>query len=219
MKIKLNEEEKNQISEAIKRAESLTSGEIVPVFRDRSGRYEEARWRGSIFSITIALFLLLFFERAQWNAAPFTTPFTAIMLFVAGLAGYFTFHLGPAFLQRMIIGKRAMKEQVNQAAFTAFVQKEIFRTKDRTGVLIFISEFERHVVVIGDSGIHAHVKEGEWNAIVKIIVTGLRSGNMAKGVIQAVEACGAILEKSSLPRQPDDQNELPDIISQESYEK
>jgi putative membrane protein len=219
MKIKLNEEEKIQISEAIKRAESLTSGEIVPVFRDRSSRYEEARWKGSLFFITTAVLLLLFFERIQWNAVPITIYVTAMILFIAGFVGYFTFHLGPASLQRMIIGKRAMKDQVNQTAFAAFVQKEVFRTKDRTGVLIFISEFERVVVILGDSGIHAHVKEGEWDAIVKMIVTGLRSGNVANGLIQAVEACGAILEKSGLPRQPDDQNELPDIISQESYEK
>ena len=39
-------------------------------------------------------------------------------------------------------------------AMAAFVEEEVFSTRDRTGILLFLSLFEHRVVVLGDSGIN-----------------------------------------------------------------
>ena len=44
-------------------------------------------------------------------------------------------------------------EEVQEAVLTAFFKEELYRTRDETGILIFISVFEHKVWVLADRGI------------------------------------------------------------------
>lgn len=83
------------------------------------------------------------------------------------------------------------------------------KTRDRTGVLLFVAAKDRAIEVLGDAGIHAKVPEGFWDALVAKLSTAFKAGRHAEGLCEAVREIGALLSEH-FPRKPDDANELPD---------
>lgn len=77
-----------------------------------------------------------------------------------------------------------------------------------------ISELERQVVVLGDSGVDAHVGANGWRDIVDGLVREVAAGRAADGLVTAVERVGAVLA-THLPRGADDRDELPDRVIDE----
>jgi putative membrane protein len=103
-----------------------------------------------------------------------------------------------------------MDHRVRQMARSVFLEKEVFRTQRRTGILLFVSLFERRVAVIGDSGIHSRVAPAEWDAIAAAVAAGIRAGHPGPAIAAAVDACGRLMERHGLVGEPGDRNELPD---------
>ena len=114
-------------------------------------------------------------------------------------------------LQRLF-AKQKMLHRVWQRAYQAFVDEEVFETKARTGILIFISLLERQVVVLGDSGINQKVTLKTWDDIVQKIINGIKSGQPAAGIISAVTQCGLLLKEHGFAKTGDDTNKRPDVI-------
>jgi len=102
----------------------------------------------------------------------------------------------------------------NQRATAAFVDQEVFRTRDRTGILIFLSLLERRVVVLADAGINARVPQVEWDAIVALVVAGMRQGQPGPALATAIRRSGDLLAAHRFERRPDDRDELADDLRQ-----
>ena len=201
-----------RISAAVAAAEMGTSGEIVPVFVEASGPYAEAAWRAGTALGVIAVV-----------AGDFLAPdgmalhlFTPLLVFAAAFAaGFYGAPFVPS-LHRRLAGRRAMDEQVSLRAEAAFTREEVFATRDRTGILIFVSLLERKVRVLADSGIHARAADGTWDGVVGKVVSGMKAGRPADGIVDAVELCGRLLREHGFVARPDDTNELPDSLRIES---
>jgi putative membrane protein len=84
-------------------------------------------------------------------------------------------------------------------------------TRDRTGILIFVSLFERRVVVLGDLGIHAKVGDDHWQKTSDAILSGIARGALADGIVAGVKACGDVLAEH-FPASPKQANELEDRL-------
>ena len=193
-------------------AENGTSGEIVPVVVEASGPYAEASWKaGTVLgAMAVAAGDLL---AQDWVAAHSTTP---LLVFAAAFAaGFFGAPFAPPLLRRLA-GRRAMDEQVSLRAEAAFTREQVFATRDRTGILIFVSLLERKVRVLADSGIHAKAADGTWDGVVGKVVSGMKAGRPADGIVEAVELCGQLLRQHGFVARPDDTNELPDSLRIES---
>ncbi|RPH37202.1 hypothetical protein EHM92_03310 [bacterium] len=115
-------------------------------------------------------------------------------------------------LKRWFAGNLLMERRVAQRAAEAFVSEEVFKTRERTGIMIFLSILEHKVLVLGDSGINAKVKSEEWDDVVKRIVTGIRSGKPAEGLIDGIAQCGVLLQKHGVAIRQDDSDELSDSL-------
>jgi putative membrane protein len=89
---------------------------------------------------------------------------------------------------------------------------EVFKTAGRTGILIFLSLFERRVVILADSGIHAAVPPSAWDEIAGRLAASLKRGERGAALVRAIQECGALLERPPLSRAADDANELPDTL-------
>ena len=81
-------------------------------------------------------------------------------------AGMALTHFVPS-VKRLLAGRTLLRKRVSQRAAEAFIAEEVFDTRERTGILLFVSLFERHVLVVGDSGINTHVKQEEWDDVVR----------------------------------------------------
>ena len=210
MKNFLTKEELEAIKQAVAKAEQRTSGEIVPYFVDRSDSYDIAIWRGAsvlaILAMAIAGFIQLFYN--GWGLAWLYSGqgmafFVVIVGFIGALLGAYV----PP-MKRLLAGSNLIDRTVHNRATRAFVEEEVFNTRDRTGILLFISLLEHRIEVIGDEGINRKVGPDDWIEVVSKIRNGLKTRKVAEGLIDAIELCGQLLERRGVEIQPDDSDEL-----------
>lgn len=188
-------------------AEAKTSGEIVPVVAPRSSRYDWIGYRAALLGwlAATALAVWLHFYR------PFMLEFWETqVLQIAGLV------LGWLVSRSrwgvwLLVPERVLAEEVAQAAHVSFVRNGLMNTRDRTGVLVYVSLRERRVQILGDKGIHEKVGDSFWQAECDRIVAGIRGGRAADGLAEAIRSVGEKLQQH-FPRREDDQNELPDRV-------
>jgi putative membrane protein len=115
------------------------------------------------------------------------------------------------FLKRLFISDHQIEEEVQEAALTNFYTKGLYRTKDETGILIYISILERRVWVLADRGINEKVKKEAWKEIVDMIISGIKNKSQGQAICDAIEKTGAILSEH-FPRKKDDKDELDNLI-------
>lgn len=105
-----------------------------------------------------------------------------------------------------------IEEDVLDHAAFIFEELGMHRTRDRNGVLIYLSVADRKVAVIGDSGIDAVVPKGFWTDVVAVMKLHLAAGHHGKGIAEAVHLVGEKLV-AFFPLRDDDTNELSNEIS------
>lgn len=209
--IKFSEQEKQNIKEAVNKVEKTTSGEIVTFFVNKSNNYINA----AIFSSLIAglFFLLLINVLSYFWLLPFKLDIFLYSLFqilFMGM-GFIMVYFIPS-LKRSLTKKEKLQREVHNKANEAFISEEVFNTKDRTGILIFISEFEHIVEIVADSGINQKAERAELTEIVQTIISGIKNKRAAKGIVTAIHQYGNLLVKSGYTIKEDDQNELKDDL-------
>jgi len=201
------------VRRAVAAAEAESAGEIVPYVVAASDPYPGAAWKGATFGALLAA--LLAWAVVRWGDFWGGQLFWVALPAAAGAAlGFLAVHL-LAPLRRRLAGAELIDLRTRRRAAAAFVEQEVFATADRVGILLFLSLFERRVVVLADSGIHARVGEGEWDAIVARMVAGIRRGETEAALVAGVRECGDLLARHGLPRRPGHGNELADDLRQE----
>ncbi len=202
--------DRDAIAAAVTAAERETAGEIVPFAVAASDGYEVAAWKGATLGALLGVLAAAAVHRvaALWGASELWLQGPAAVGAALGfLLGHFV-----APVRRWLVGRAVLEREVQQRAQEEFLSQEVFRTRDRTGILIFVSLFERQVTVLADSGIHAAVEQGAWRELVDELAAGIRRGEPGPAMVRAVERCGALLRAHHVERRAEDVNELPDDL-------
>lgn len=110
--------------------------------------------------------------------------------------------------RRLLVGHDTLERRVRMRAAQAFLDEELFATRDRTGVLLFVALFERRVEIVCDEGVRRKVPEGVWPEVASELARGLRTHQAGPALVAAVERCGVLLEAHGVERRPDDADEL-----------
>ncbi len=199
----LSEEDRTAIEAAIKKAEAGTSGEIVFATAEASANYQHATLQGAIIGMAAAAAVYLMLPIAHT---------TTVLLWTEVLSFAFFYALLPRLpWRRWIISQQEMDARVKEAAFMQFYASGLYRTRESNGVEIYLSVFEREVVVIGDRAIHEKMGDQHWQDVRDLIIRGIHSGDARGGICAAIENCGKALAQYFPPR-PDDVNELSDRV-------
>ena len=82
---------------------------------------------------------------------------------------------------------------MQRARGRAVPAKNLHLTRERTGVLIFVSLGERMAELIADEGIADHVEPHVWDRAMAALTEGLKRGEPAAGFAAAVGLCGDVL--------------------------
>ena len=195
-----------QVREAIARAETSNAGEIVPYLVGRVDDHDVARWRGATLGALTAVLLAVavyayggFWWRADilWITLP---AFTG-----AGL-GYMLAGV-PALGLGLLRGDE-INRLVRLRAEAAFLEEEVFRTRDRTGILIFLAIHERRALILADAGINRALPEGVWQGLVDDLVQGSREDRAADALCATIERCGQVLQQHNVNSGIQDDDEL-----------
>lgn len=201
----LSPKARDEVSRLVGEIEASTSAEVVVVVRAISGRYIHTDMLvGCALAFTwICVFL--------FHPAPFDDDLVPVQVLAAFVLGMML-SLSIAPLRRSLTAQKWRDENVERAACAAFVDRGVFRTRGRTGLLVFISAFERRAMFVGDVGIEG---EGLDEAMKKArieIEAGLGTSEPMTKFVGALRELGKTLAKA-LPRAEDDINELPNEVT------
>jgi len=202
--------ELDQIETCVSEAEHATRGEIVVMMAPASHDYPVAGLLGAAaFSIPAAVALTRMVGRLVWAGPHDLWLFLGIFFPLFFLCREIVVRL--PWLKRLFITEKEMDLEVREAATLHFFSKGLYRTKEETGILIYLSIFEGKVWVLGDRGVDAVVLPGFWQEVVDQIVAGIKDGRPAAAICAAIcRIRGVLVEK--FPAGADDSNELPNLI-------
>lgn len=202
--------DRDKIEACVREVESRTRGEIVVMVVPRSYGYPMADLLGATaLSLPVAIALTPEMGGLFW-AGPWN-----LWIFLALLIPLFlVFHQTVKRvhrLKRWFISGKEMEDEVREAAQIQFFRKGLYRTREETGVLIYISVFERRVWVLGDRGINAVIPEGHWKDVVAMIIQAIKDRRPGEGICHAIGDVSRILQEK-FPIRHNDQNELKNLM-------
>lgn len=215
LKQKFSDSDLQRIKDAVKNAEDKISGEIVPVIVERSGHYVEGNYRGSLFGASLVFLFMIVLDRYIITDATNTLYYDPVFIFIAVIIGGILGAILPNFidpLKRSLISQRHFDYSTRQRAENAFLEEEVFNTRHRTGIMIFISFFEHEVIVMADKGISKVVEQKQWDKIVADLIGHIRGEKLVEGLEVSIKRCGEILLEKGFYKTEDDTNELGDEL-------
>lgn len=216
------------IEAAVQEAETRTTGEIYCVVAEESSDYGETplAWAGGVALLAPAILLVAgvhvsipdFF--ATWSAAQVGEAIEAAVR--SALVGTIVLQ-GVLFVatalivaipvvRRVLTPHRLKRVRVRRRAAEQFLAKNLHLTRERTGVLIFVSLGERMAELIADEGIAKHVDPKVWDRAMAALTEGLKRGEPAAGFAAAIGLCADVLAERFPPTDGDNPNELSDKV-------
>jgi putative membrane protein len=203
-----------RVKAAVRNAEAKISGEIVPVFVEKSGHYSIAVYRAFLALAGLAFLAIIIFDRYIPSLAIYDPLMIFLMVILVGLIGSLAAHYIDPF-KRLMMSQTHLDQATRKRAENAFLEEEVFATRHRTGIMIFVSFFEREVIVMADRGISKVVEQKEWDKMVRSITENIRLGKVTEGIEAAILRSGDLLLEKGFLKTVDDVNELRDDLRME----
>jgi len=198
----MDTQDQEAIAEAVRQAESLTSGEIVVVIDRAASSYRTV-------PLVMALVLALF---VPWPLLMLTAT-SAPRIFLIQLVSAATLMVtllwygrGGRFVPGFIKRRRA-----HDVALREFTARGLTRTRGRTGVLLYIALQERYAEIVADIGIDETIDQAVWRGIIEPLLAAAKEDRLREGLIDAVGAVGSVLARHAPPA-ADDVDELPNKV-------
>jgi putative membrane protein len=227
MKSVLSPADLAQIEEAVREAEAGTTGEIYCVAAEESADYHETplAWGALVALLAPALLLAggvhVTFPQGLgggWSAAQmgeaaeaaahhalWGTLILQVVLFAATTA---LVSAGP--LRRALTPRSVKRERVRRRAREQFLARNMQLTRERTGVLIYVSFAERMAELVADDAIASVVDPTVWDQAMAVLIARLKRQAPGAGFAAAVRLCGQVLAERFPARPGDNPNEISD---------
>jgi putative membrane protein len=199
--MELKQEDLDAVTAAIREAENRTSGQIVCVIAHASSDYA---YVPVLWASAIALFV-------PWPLILFT-PWSVQRIYLIQLVVFIVVGLMLSLmpLRFALVPRAVQRVRAHRAALEQFFVRRVAHTKNRNGILIYVSLAEHYARIIADEGIAQKVHGSEWQAALDVLLDHIRGGRIAAGFVAAVERCGAVLATHAPP--DGSPNALPDRL-------
>jgi putative membrane protein len=224
----LTPQDHERIHRAVREAEAKTRGEIVCVVAEEASDYREVPliWAAMVAlaapSIPLTLLSVIITVRQAfqgWGA----TEWVSAQSLVQGMAmlasmQFILFVLVTVLvfipsIRRFLTPGMLKRSYVKQRAFEQFIGKGMANTKERTGVLLYVSLNDRCAELIADEGINSKTPPRTWDVVMERLIKGMKAGRPAEALVTAVENCGDLLAEH-FPAAAPNPNELPDRLTE-----
>lgn len=195
------EEARRAVKSAIEKLEADCSAEVVVSVQPASGNYRASDYlSGALFGFAVVLVFV--FHPAPFDSTLFPIELFAVFVFGTFLSAWFV----P--LRRLLTPGKLMKENARRAAKAKFVDAGLSKTRGRTGLLVYVSTFEREVALVADIGIDEKVHALELAKAEARLAAAISVADRS-AFTNALAGLGPTLGEAC-PRRGDDVNELPD---------
>ena len=214
---KLTDDDNKRINEAVAAAESKTSAEIVPVVAAVSGRYDRPEdivglW-AAVLALAVTWCVLPEHARAgDWGAMPAWAHLVLLALSV--VVGFIVGAVIGAYvnpLRHLFTPSQQMRDEVLLRSRQVFFDSRVHHTAGRTGILIYVSLFERMAAVLADDAVVDKLGQATLDELRDQLTASLKSQSLADSICRTITAAAPKLAEA-LPRAEGDINELPDAL-------
>jgi putative membrane protein len=202
---RLDDKAKQALARAVQAVEAVSRVEVVVAVRPESMPPLEAY---ALAPPSFAILGLFFLVESPWPFSNFALWLDSALFAVLG---YLLCKWFPS-LGRVFIRRSARRNAVTQAAYKEWVERGCSETRERTGLLLYVSQRERGAKVLCDSGIHKHVDARDLAKRVAQLERVAESASDGETLARALAELGPWLA-GCLPRRDDDVNELADEVS------
>jgi putative membrane protein len=225
--MELTEAEREAVTEAIRRAEARTSGEIFCIVDEADSYYPHVALAWAAAAALFVPYLLWLFGvdvgmlmRPGWLSGHWPDDAATIAYHRFGFAYtvlpivFFILAYGVALVppvSRLLTPRQVRHRHVHRIALEQFRAKGLHLTAERTGVLIFVSLSDQEAEVVADTGIYAKVPVETWADATAVLIAGIKRGQTGAGLIEAVDFIADLLAKHFPPRTKNP-NELSDKV-------
>lgn len=219
--LKLTEVDHARVSAAIAEAEAKSDGEIIAISADQSDAYHDV---GLHYAVLVLFLALAFFaawphqlehwwsRMMGWSAEPGLRQMLTLLLGIALFKFLFALFLMKWRPLRLFLTPATTKtRRVRRRAIMLFKTGAERRTVGRTGILIYLSMAEHRAEIVGDEAITAVTTPDTWGEAMATLITHVKDGRPADGIIAAVALIGDVLAEH-FPKSHEDSNEIPDKL-------
>lgn len=99
-----------------------------------------------------------------------------------------------------------------ESARRRFFELGMHRTRDATGVLLYVALRDQRAAVYAGGGVNQHVAPDTWQPIVDAVTAGYARGDGAAGLCDALALIGDVL-RAAVPGDDAAGDELPNVVS------
>jgi len=216
----LTTEETARVEAAIAEAEQTTAAEFVCAVATESGRYDRAESvLGLVFSL---IFLGLAYTAPTFSSTASSGSWTEVSppglpwLALAVVGGFLAGNLLGTHLhglRRLLVSQKEMEEETLKAASHVFALRRISGAEARAGVLIYLSLFERRVVILADHAAGQALSTADIEALRDIALEKLVRKERSQSFLATLEAACEHLIKGLPPLPEGSRNELPNELA------
>lgn len=215
-KMKFQQSDFQDIENEVRTAESKTSGEIALAITAESSNYAFFELAWAVVSSMIVMICLLpltqqisdWLNGLFWQNQAWYLPAFFIAAFGLTTVLFYLLYNIPA-LDSLVIPGKAKSRAVSARAFKHWTESGVYATENHSGILIFVSYFEREVRIIADKGLCQKISNDLWNLVADEMKDSLATGNVKKAYVDAIRRCGELLAEN-FPAGSDKKNELAD---------
>ncbi|MEO7240230.1 MAG: hypothetical protein ABIW16_02410 [Sphingomicrobium sp.] len=219
---RLSDADHDRVSAAIAAAEADSAGEIVAVATDISDSYHDValHWAVAVLIAVLAwaaacpscLEWWMTKLLGGWRPLPTLGELLTFLMILAVLKFTAVLLILKYRPLRLALTPAATKQRrVRRRAIAVFRAAAERRTVGRTGILIYLSMAERRAEIVADAAILGVTDAATWGEAMAMLVTDVRDGRPADGLVAAIEQVGAVLAEH-FPRSAADINEIPDKL-------
>jgi len=190
------------VERAVREAERGTAAELIVVVARRSGSYLDVAF-GVGGAAAMATLLVALFAPAAFPPLAVAIEVPAVFAIAAWLA-----HRTPGLLRAFAPASR-LRAQVERAAAGHFLSEAVHGTRERTGLLIYLSLLEEAVALVPDLGLEGRLPSAVWSEVRWGEGVDAARPRTQEDVLRGIASIGEIL-KVRVPSDGTDVNESPD---------
>jgi putative membrane protein len=201
----LSENDRTQLDRQIADTERRTKAQIVLATAKRCDSYAELPWKAFALGTSVTGLLVVAHDLLLPGWISNTAILTSIAAtLAAGAVLALLAILVPGFARLLLSAHRAEVE-VQQYAESLFLSREMFATRERSGILLLVSLFERRLVILPDKGLRDRLHADALQDIILQVSKPLARNEVRRALEAGLEELVRALEPSAPAGLPQDE--------------
>ncbi len=210
MKKNLSDNDYTRLNELIAKTEENSGAQIVLALIDRCDSYAELPWKAFAFGVSLAGFVsfIWYLPIYRWGEP----AIWAIQVILATGALFALLTILIPGVARLFLNTHRTETEVRQYAQALFLERELFATRNRRGVLLLIALFEKRIEILPDRGLTGQLADQTLQSVTEAMIPSLKQNEIFPALETGMQQLDRLLQGAV---KDNGENELPDQIIEE----